>query len=60
MFREIRTRERMTESDRRKMEEERRKRELENIQRIAGRHYTQAEIEESKAFIYSLFSGMEA
>lgn len=60
MFREIRSCEKITERDRRRMEEERRKKELENIQRVAGRHYTQAEFEESKAFINGLFSGMEA
>lgn len=56
MFREIRTRERMSEEDRRREEGLRRMQERENLQRIAGRHYTQAELEEAKAFLNNLFS----
>jgi hypothetical protein len=56
MFREIRTRERMSEEDRRREEELRRMQERENLQRIAGRHYTQTEVEEANAFWNDLFS----
>lgn len=54
MFREIRTSERITDRDRRIKEE--RQRELDNIRRIAGRHYSEQEVNEAKQFVINLFN----
>lgn len=55
MFREIKTSERMTEQDRRMKEELERQRKREDIQRIAGRHYSDEENQKTKDFWNNLF-----
>lgn len=52
MFREIRTRERITEEDRKR---KKREEELEMIRRVAGKHYSDAEVQAAKSFVDNLF-----
>lgn len=52
MFREIRKREKVTEEDRKRKEREE---ELEMIRRVAGKHYSDAEVQAAKSFVDNLF-----